>query len=296
MRLDFLELGISASAAQQLTYAVNYNRFPHAAIIEGGTAETRLSTAKHIAAALMCRDEADKPCLACAHCHKVLSGNHPDVEYYSEKNNKGSRKTEAFVVDTVRDIVRSVGILPNESDCKIYILENTQLMNIQAQNAFLKILEEPPKYAYFMLLCSKRSNFLDTILSRARLYTVGECVEDEEKRTQEAVEAAMQVMKAVTASNDYEIIKAAAVFEKDKNLFEAALGVMNEIAVEAMKAGVRASTSEEFEGLPAFLASRLTQERLVKITQSLAVIASSYKSNANYNLLLTRLCSLLRAE
>ena len=72
----------------------------------------------------------------------------------------------------IREIKESLFIAPNELDKRVYIIEDAETMNLNAQNAFLKMLEEPPSYVVFLLLCSNTENLLDTIKSRAPiLYT-----------------------------------------------------------------------------------------------------------------------------
>ena len=104
--------------------------------------------------------------MQCAVCRNVMGANHPDVLYYeTEKHTKDN-----FKIDTVRAIRDIAYIAPNQSEYKIFILAEADLMNQAAQNALLKILEEPPSYAIFILLCEKKSAFLETILSRCTVY------------------------------------------------------------------------------------------------------------------------------
>ena len=71
-------------------------------------------------------------------------------------------------VDDIRNgINRTTSVLPNESTYKLYVVDEAEKMNIQAQNALLKTLEEPPKYVVILLLTENEETFLPTILSRA---------------------------------------------------------------------------------------------------------------------------------
>lgn len=114
-----------------------------------------------LAAAILCEGEGEKPCGDCGPCHKVLSGNHPDVMVVGEEG--GSR---SFHIDAIRQVRLSAYVKPNEGKAKVYILCDAQNMTVQAQNALLKIIEEPPSYGVFLLTCDNRSKLLPTILSR----------------------------------------------------------------------------------------------------------------------------------
>lgn len=92
---------------------------------------------------------------------------HPDIYEYSAPGGANS-----FHIDKIRDIIADVYITPNEADYKIYILGNAHCMNENAQNALLKILEEPPGYAVFILTAENRSALLETVLSRAVVISV----------------------------------------------------------------------------------------------------------------------------
>ena len=90
-------------------------------------------------------------------------------------------------------------------------------MGNEGQNAILKILEEPPQYVNFILLCSSKSGFLPTVLSRAAVYNLGQTsTQDADVSRDEVVETAKKIALASAAMNDFEIVKAAGVFEKDK--------------------------------------------------------------------------------
>ena len=86
--------------------------------------------------------------------------NHPDVIYVTHEK-------DAISVDDIRQQVSGdVAIRPYQSDRKIYIIENAQKMNVQAQNALLKTIEEPPDYVVILLLTTNADAFLQTIVSR----------------------------------------------------------------------------------------------------------------------------------
>lgn len=94
---------------------------------------------------------------------KVYSASHPDVRTVLAGQGKAKN---AIAVDQVRDIVADASVVPNESDYKVYIFRDGALMNTEAQNAALKLLEEPPEYVILILIAPSASAFLPTIRSR----------------------------------------------------------------------------------------------------------------------------------
>lgn len=279
---------INKAAAQAVLSALHANRFPHAAVIEGGDSALRESLAKGIAGALVCSGEGERPCGRCPDCRKASVAAHPDIETYGE-NEKG-----VFKVDFVRDMIHSAGVIPNEADAKVFIMKTENPLSPAVQNALLKVLEEPPHYMFFLLLCPSKASLLPTILSRAQVFALGEGERDMSDTAAQAAKAACAVARAVIAPNEYEILTAAAVFEKNKELLRRALPVLEEIMVEAMKVKHGCGNRESFEGAPALLGTRLTGERLCLLQQRVQSLQFALEQNRNYNLILTRLCTLLR--
>ena len=97
----------------------------------------------------------------CPSCKKILDGNSPDLITVHRED------TASLGVDIIREMRKDVWIAPNDTDFKIYLIEEAHLMNEQAQNALLLTLEEPPAYVFFLLLCETTSTLLETIRSRA---------------------------------------------------------------------------------------------------------------------------------
>ncbi len=275
--------------------ALSLGRFPHAAIIEGGSLPDRLSLSKKIARALVCGSTEAIPCGECSHCRKSAYDMHPDILIYEPRKEKG-HKDEAFSVDYIREIRDDAFIIPNEADKKVMILTQAELMNTQSQNAFLKILEEPPRYAVFILLCPTRSVFLSTILSRAAVYSCGEAISDEdEKIPKEKInEAAEAVALSVAAPNEFETVKAAGVFEKDQKLLKAALPVMAEIFAEALRIRYSVPGDTVYEASRT-ISSKLSRGTLLRLIDAVNELLSAMEMNANLNLTVARLCTLFRA-
>ncbi|MBQ4321443.1 MAG: hypothetical protein IJC35_04310 [Oscillospiraceae bacterium] len=114
-----------------------------------------------LAASALCSAPDRRPCGICPHCRKVISGSHPDFRRFAPEKDK-----RIFPVSLARDLREEAWILPNEAERKVFLLEAADTMNGAAQNALLKILEEPPAGTLFLLQCENPGRFLETIRSR----------------------------------------------------------------------------------------------------------------------------------
>lgn len=282
---------LNNSLEKSISAALHSKRFPHAAILEGGSVEDRMKLAQKIAAALVCSSGGTVPCGGCPNCKKAAASSHADILLYTVED-----KPKAFKVDYVRDIRSKAYIVPNEADRKVFILENAHTMGVEGQNAILKILEEPPAYVNFILLCSSKSGFLPTVLSRSAVYNLGQAyASDADALPREnVIEAASGIAKAVTALDDIEIVKAAAVFEKDQKLLRAALPVIQEIFADALRIKYSADEDNEFGSLPGELAPKLSRRALLSLIDCTDSLMRSLQLNANHNLMVTALCTKLR--
>lgn len=108
--------------------------------------------------------ETNDACDNCYSCRSFELGNNPDVIYVKQT------KTNNLSVDDIREQVKlNSSIKPYACRYKIFVLENADKMTVAAQNALLKILEEPPNFLMFFLLGENIKNFLPTIISRCAI-------------------------------------------------------------------------------------------------------------------------------
>lgn len=131
----------------------------HAYLISGPVGSGRHTLARLLAQAMLCQG-ANKPCGQCGPCKKVAAGIHPDVIIAAGDGDK------PISVDQVRSLRADAYVRPNEGERKIYLLEGADRMNAAAQNAMLKLLEEGPEYAAFLLLAENAGAVLQTVRSR----------------------------------------------------------------------------------------------------------------------------------
>lgn len=141
--------------------AVKSGNVSHAYIMNGERGTGKKLLAKLFAMTLQCEKKGSDPCNTCHSCKQAESDNHPDIIYVTHE------KPNTIQVDDIRNqINNTIDIRPYQGPYKIYIIAHAELMTVQAQNALLKTLEEPPEYAVIMLLTENAESLLPTIKSR----------------------------------------------------------------------------------------------------------------------------------
>lgn len=138
----------------------------HAYLITGGSADSRGTYAERLAAAYLCEGE-QPPCGRCRHCRKAAAGAHPDLIRVFPAEGK-----REITVEQARSLRADAYIRPNEGRRKVYLIDPADEMNPAAQNALLKVLEEGPDYAAFLLLAGEPGRILETVRSRCEALTL----------------------------------------------------------------------------------------------------------------------------
>ncbi|MBR4073589.1 MAG: DNA polymerase III subunit delta' [Clostridia bacterium] len=146
--------------------ALKTNRLPHAIIIEGETGLGRHTLASFISAAALCTGE-NPPCGECQMCRLAKSGNHPDITVVAPEDKKKN-----ISVGQIRSLRQEAFVKPHAGSKRVFIIDKAETMNDQAQNALLKILEEPPGGVIFLLITESAAAMLETVLSRCILFTL----------------------------------------------------------------------------------------------------------------------------
>lgn len=146
---------------EHLQNAIAMDKVSHAYIINGPDKSGKMMLAEAFAMTVQCEQGGRDACLECHSCKQALGRNQPDIIYVSHE------KPNTISVDDIRTQVNNdIVIKPYSSRHKIYIIDEAEKMNVQAQNALLKTIEEPPAYAIILLLTTNADDFLPTILSR----------------------------------------------------------------------------------------------------------------------------------
>lgn len=149
-----------------LTNAIREKRLPHAILIEGDNGTGRHTLADYIAMSAVCSGEI-APCLDCRHCKLAMGKNHPDITVTAPLDGKKN-----IAVIQIRELRADAFVKPHEAQRRVFIIDNADSMNEQAQNALLKILEEPPASVVFILIAESKAAFLDTVISRCVVLTL----------------------------------------------------------------------------------------------------------------------------
>ena len=146
---------------EHLKNAIRMEKISHAYILNGENNSGKMMLAEAFAMALQCEAGGDEPCMECRSCRQAKEHNQPDIIYVTHE------KPNIISVDDIRhQLNNDIVIKPYSSKYKIYIVDEAEKMNTQAQNALLKTIEEPPAYGIILLLTTNADSFLPTILSR----------------------------------------------------------------------------------------------------------------------------------
>ncbi len=142
------------------------NPLSHAYLITGGGGDSRAAFAGRLAAAYLCEGDVP-PCGRCRACRKVGKGSHPDLSRTAPPPDKAE-----ITVEQIRSLRADAYVRPNEGRRKVYVIDPADAMNPAAQNALLKVLEEGPAYAAFLLVSDRPGKLLDTVRSRCELLSL----------------------------------------------------------------------------------------------------------------------------
>jgi len=313
------------NAKEQLSGAFDNGRVPHALLIDGSEGSGKRTLARIIAQAAVCEGGGELPCGHCRQCINAMGGNHPDITTYS-----GTGGARSFSVDTVRHVRLDAYVTPNDAAKKVYILMDVHNMTEQAQNALLKILEEPPSYVMFILTCCGRSRVLETVQSRCAIVTLGPVTEGEtilalmsenpaldrlsalkaarlsggiigrakkgleEGSFSDAAALSTRFAAALCGYDQYKFLRLSGSLEKDQGLLLAFIELMPLLFRDAlaMKAGGQAKLSGCAQEA-ASLAAGLTRHQVYSLTQRSLEVGVAMERYANKTLMLTNLFSQL---
>lgn len=172
------------------------SRLSHAYIVASASETARQQNVQTLSAAAVCSGTGKRPCGMCRDCRKARDGVHPDIIHIRrETDDKGKQKRE-IRVDQIRDMIGQAQIMSNEAPGKAFVIHEAETMNPNAQNALLKLLEEPPKGVVLILSTATPAMLLPTIRSRCVEITSND---DAPEADPEAEKAALEYLKLVAA-------------------------------------------------------------------------------------------------
>lgn len=207
----------------------------HAYIFSGSAASDKDKLAEETAAAIVCSGE-NRPCGICSGCRKAMEHIHPDISIIAREKGKSE-----IYVSQIREIRADAAVLPNDAAKKVYIIKEAESMNSSAQNALLKLLEEPPSYCCFILVTENAGSLLQTVRSR--------CIEirlTETAKVQIGNEKAAELLETFVGTDREAILSSCFSMEKlSRDEFNQLTEDMKLLAMEKLKkASINGSTEE----------------------------------------------------
>lgn len=314
----------NAPVKEALSAAFAAGRFPHTLLLQGESGTGKRSLAALLSQALVCRSRDSAPCGHCPSCVRARAGSHPDI-----RRVEGTGSSGALSVEAVRQMAEDACRMPEEADCSVYTVLLGDRTLPAAQNKLLKLIEEPPPSAVFLLICTHAQNLLPTICSRAQIFTLrppaleeaaqwlAEHAAASPERAQElaalcggnlgrmqeelqggqagrAFALACQIAAALLERGSHPLLKAAAPLSKDRELFRQVLVRLTVIFRDALAlrcggTGGLGGAEQLAEQLGA-----LPRERLLALPELAETCRQRLERNANTGLLAAWFCAQLK--
>lgn len=287
MRTYFPRLLGNEETKTRVGRAIESGTVPHAFLIGGPSGSGKSTLAIEMAAAMNCENKgstsAPLPCGRCDNCRRIYDGNYPDIKILAKNKDKATLGVEA-----VKDFREDMFLSSTESEHKIYFIDDAECMTPEAQNALLKVLEEPPKSVTIILLAKECDRILTTIKSRAQYIAMTRFSDDElaERLLNESSEA--MAIKSLDPSRFIGLVMSAdgrlglAKSLLSKKMAESNEEERSEIIRLIRAIGQKASYAEIYSALSHFPSKRaelnLSLERLMNALRDLLVI--KYDRNA----------------
>jgi len=145
-----------------LQNAIRSGKVAHAYLFAGPSGSGRRAMAQAFAQTLFCEKQEADACGECLECRKVMHGNHPDLHVISPDGS-------SVKIEQIRELQRELSYRTAGAGRKVYIIEGSETMTVQAANSLLKFLEEPPSPVVAILIAPSAQSMLPTILSRTQL-------------------------------------------------------------------------------------------------------------------------------
>jgi len=194
---------------EQLLPRLSGGELGHALILSGPAGSGKHTLAGIISRAMVCDRTGTKPCGSCPACKKALAGIHPDIITVAPLE-----EGKAITVDQVRQMRADAHIRPNEAPRKVYVIEQADGMKDSAQNAMLKLLEEGPAYASFLLIAENPGGLLTTVRSRCETLSLIAEDRDPAQEDQELIRLAHTIGELWLAGRERELMEHCARMEK----------------------------------------------------------------------------------
>lgn len=268
----------------QLFDILNSSRPPHAVMLTGADDKTRKKEALNAAAAFVCESADNKPCGKCAACKKAKAGSHPDILTVVPTGKGGNYKKE----DITTAISDNLYVAPNEAERKVYVLYDADKLTAIIQNTLLKSIEEPPGFAGFIFTCRSKESILETVRSRVTEVRLGEAESEFVQADEDTRSLVLALASAISTRDEYSILKACSGIKKSRQYIADVCSLLIIVLRDALAEGEAKSMSGA-DKQAVTLAAKCTQAELLAAVAAAKSIIRASESNANENLMLTRL-------
>ncbi len=259
------------------------HRFPHALILNGGDGETRDNLTLLLSKWAVCKSDS-KPCSECIPCQKAEKEVHPDI-YFAQ----GSGKTDVIAVEEIRNITRACSIIANEADTKVFVIKDAdKRMGIEALNAFLKTLEEPPQAILFLLTTEDAGVLPETVLSRCTVLNLEQGI----VFSDETLELAHKILLNITETSELNLLKNTNTLASKAVALEV-LPAMRAILSDALSLTVSNETLLP-KDLSEVLSTKLTRKKIIGLIEVTNYAIYTINRNVNLSLMSTWLCGEFR--
>lgn len=304
----------------EIAAALEKESLPHAIMIEGAKGTGKRTLARILASACVCTASSVRPCGVCPSCIKAERDCHPDIV------TADGAKSGELSVNSIRRIRSDAYIKPNEANKRVFMLLDCDRMLPPAQNAFLKVLEEPPGNVVFIITVSSANMLLETVRSRCRLLTlypvtpeqaaeaaskyypekdygellsyarlcdgnIGQTLQMVESGGEKARREAQEIFSLIGKTGEYDLLLKTSQACRERLHMSAVIDCLMELSAECIKASVGA---ECLSPVAAETASRLTTARCMKLADNLQRIREASQTNVNLNFFGTWLCAMLK--
>lgn len=211
-KLSDLDLEEVKTTLEKMTKGGN---IPHALLFSGPKGTGKTSAARIVAKILNCERNEEKlkePCNKCEQCTSIMSGSNVDVVEIDAASHRG--------IDDIRVIRETVKLAPAKARNKVYIIDEAHMLTLEASNALLKTLEEPPRHVFFILATTDPEKIIPTIRSRTtiinfRKATKKELTDSLEKKAKgEGVKFERKALEAIASFSDGSFRDATKILEQ----------------------------------------------------------------------------------
>ena len=306
---------------KELSSLLINTKFPHAIALCGDKGTGKFTLAKIIAKALVCQRNSGYACNECMSCKKAEENIHPDIIF---PETSGALNT--YNIDTIRGIRKDAYIIPNESLKKVYIFKDIDNMQLSAQNALLKIIEEPPHHAVFIFTCESFYNILPTVRSRIQAFhvlspndfeasdfilkaypefsnsnvknainitngNIGKTLEIlKSEELNSLLDISQKITMSITSPNEFNLLKLFSAItdsKKAKIIFPMITSILRKCLIYSAGIELKNLTNNNIVKI----CNTLTTDKIMLIIEEINKTEKLLKRNVNLNLLLTNLCS-----